>query len=157
MAPSSPVTVTVTPSHRVAGLTVHEADAVRTPPALDAAVQQAHRRAAAEAATSTPLPARPNADRPRPVATGPTRISRRQELLDRHRIRIETTAGGRRPRGPRPAVGVSDNECVRVELLPGSSRGVVDSDPGWLSQATASQIGQAIAQAFSRAYDERDR
>ena len=157
MAPDSPVSVTVTPSHRVGDLTVHAPDAVRTPAALDAAVQQAHRRAVVAATSVSPVSGQQTDARPVPKATGATLISRRQDLLDRHRIRVETTAGGRRPRRPGPALGVSDNECVRVELLPGSSRGVVDADPGWLSQATASQIGQAVGQAFHHAYDERDR
>jgi hypothetical protein len=53
--------------------------------------------------------------------------------------------------------GESDNRCVSVTLDAGGSAGQVVSDPGWLVQATPSQLSTSVTEAFDSAYRKRDR
>lgn len=55
-----------------------------------------------------------------------------------------------------PTTGVSENNCVTVVLDIASSHGTVDADPGWLSQASRTNVGRAITEAFHDAYRKRD-
>ncbi len=151
------VSLTLDQDHRVVAVDLHRVDAVRTPAALDEAVQRAYRQAVVEQSRDLAPASAPEGRRPQAVATTPRRIPRSAELLGRHRIRNDVRAAGGPTGRPRDGVGVSRNGCVRVVLLPASPRGGVEADPGWLSQATATHISQAVQEAFRAAYDEKDR
>lgn len=152
--PNGNLSVTIDRGNRVVGFVVHRTDAVRSPAALEAAARSAYRAAlVAQVRDGDPVS---SSDQVRTAAATPARlVPRSATLLQRHRIRGETTLRDQRTRRPAPEVGESDNQCVRVELVPASSRGVIDADPGWLRQATASQVSQSVQQAFARAYDRR--
>lgn len=50
--------------------------------------------------------------------------------------------------------GASDNDCVHVVLDAGPG-GRLDVDQGWLANATGTQVGRAVQQAFTAAYRAR--
>jgi hypothetical protein len=152
--PDGTLSVTVGPTNRVVRIEVHRADAVRTPEALEAVARLAYRSALVAQVRDTPVTPQPG---PRTaVATLARAVPLDLSQYESHQIRGQVKRSGG-PRRPVAEVGHSDNGCVWVELVPASSRGVIGADPGWLSQATASQIGQSVHQAFERAYEERDR
>ena len=154
--PSEAVEVTVDPTDRLTIVQVLRAEGVRTPERLEEAVAGGYRAA----------------------------VSRRRATLrgDRPRDHRARARSNRRPPvavenwmvhgwQPEPATvqmhdfdasdigevrGGSDNECVEVELGIASSFGSLSSDPGWLANATAAQIGAAVTQAFAAAYRNRD-
>jgi hypothetical protein len=154
--PEGNLTITLDRDHRVVGFVVNRADAVRTPEALEASARRAYR--AALVAQVREGRGASSGDRVRTAVATPAQVvPRSTALLQRHRVRSETSLHGRRTRQHTPEVGQSDNLCVRVELVPASPRGVIDADPGWLRQATSSQVSQSVQQAFARAYDRRER
>ncbi len=51
--------------------------------------------------------------------------------------------------------GTSDNDCVHVVLDAGPG-GRLTLDQGWLSNATGTQVGHAVRQAFAAAYRTRE-
>jgi len=153
--PDGNLTVTVDRDHRVVGFVVNRADAVRTPEALEASARRAYRAALVAQVREGGRVS--SGDRVRTAVATPAQVvPRSAALLQRHRIRSESSLHGR-SRQRNPEVGRSHNLCVRVELVPASSRGVIDADPGWLRQASASQVSQSVQQAFTRAYDRRER
>jgi hypothetical protein len=151
--PTRSVTVSIDAHNRLVGVVVNRADGVRTPAELATALSTAHRIAVVEtyaAATSrTPGAARPVA------RTSFRRPVHRPELLDRHEVRPQAHAEGRRARPVGTVTGTSDNECVWVELGVAQPVGVCGAEPGWLANAAAHHIASAVVQAFRQAYQER--
>jgi hypothetical protein len=78
-----------------------------------------------------------------------------RELLEEQTARRRPAATGPSRALLGTARGVSDNGCVTVELDASGPGGRPEVDPGWLTQATASQVAAAITQAFADAYRER--
>lgn len=156
---STSLRVTLDPAYRVVGVEVLRPDDVRTPERLSEAFTAAYRAAVVdETRTVAPTASASTqraGQRPAAVATLASYVPPSAELLQRHRIRTES-AGLPRRRHPGAVVGRSRNECVTVELPPAATRGVLDVDAGWLAQASASHIGDAVTEAYQHAYSERD-
>lgn len=154
--PDGNLSVTVDRGHRVVRFVVNRAEGVRTPAELETSARRAYRSALIAQVRDGEQPLSGQSPRTA-VATPAMRVPRSRELLERHRIRGETAQSGERRQRTGAEAGHSDNNCVQVQLVTASSRGVIDADPGWLRQATASQVSQSVQQAFARAYEERDR
>lgn len=149
------VRITLDERNRVRHVHVLDADAVSTPEALDRAVTAAYRVALAGRRTSGT-----SARRERPVARAirltPPALT--PASYDRHQVREATRAERATRHGTPGAVAArSTNDCVTVTLLPASSAGHVDADPGWLRTARSTAISRAVTEAFTAAYAERDR
>jgi hypothetical protein len=131
---------------------------LRTPTGLGAAVRAAYDDASVQrylAGRDEPLQHRRSA--PLPLPERPTRRPRMDD--DPHRVPDLDLL---RDRGHTPdrtleGTGVSANECLRVTLLPASSAGRVEVlEPGWLTHASAGQVANAVTEAFTAAYEDRD-
>ena len=99
-----------------------------------------------------------------PPPAGVDRVkARRVERPERRPMRsiVEEALRTQRDRpGPSGSViggeqGVSDNGCVTVVLDRTGPTGEIAFDQGWLRNASATNIGSAIGQAFAAAYDVR--
>ena len=155
--PTGAVTVTVDPTDRVARVEVRSRDTIRRPEGLARAVDQAYR--AAQLARIDALPGRHGSrgdlhvagtgERPPVVAV---RDVSGTGYVSTRRPSPETG----RPEDFGPTSGVSDNDCVRVTLDVASSRGAVDAGADWLANATATNIGNAVTEAYADAYRKRD-
>ena len=154
--PSGAVTVTIDPTNRVTAVRLSNDERIRTSAGLAEAFESAYSAALANRLkrSRAARPPRP-ATRPRAVATRPVFRRPTPEQLQRHRIRTETPRTAARS-SPGQVVGVSANDCVQVTLAPAQSSGTVVADPGWLANASPSNIASAITEAFHAAYVERD-
>lgn len=156
--PSGRVQVTIDPSNRVTNVQVAALeDGLRSPGALAVAVRAAFDDASVQrylagrsddsSSTGTTLiemPVRPTR-RPQ-MDANPDRQPNLDLLRDR----------GYTPDLTLSAVGISRNECVQVTLLPASSAGEVEVvEPGWLANAGAAQVSNALTEAFEAAYENR--
>lgn len=149
-SPDASVSVTIDPLLRVVAVQVHAAEGLRTDDALDEALAGAYRNALS--ARVRPRESPPGASRP--VARRVRRVSARAtpERLERHQVRHRPQQPGLRGG---PVTGTSDNRCVTVTIGPASSRGVVSTDPGWLTQTTATRLSAALTEAFLDAHSRR--
>lgn len=154
--PDGVLTVTIDPRLKVTRAVVHDADAIRTPDTLTDTFTTAYRRAIAARVPAAERAERRRGERPVAVATPVTKPAFDPSMLDRHRIRDASRAERRAPRRlPRAAVGRSGNECVLVHVGLISPVGRIEVDPGWLANATASAIGDALSEAHHDAYEQR--
>ena len=152
------LTVTVDPLLEVRRVVVHDVDLLRTPEAVRQAFEDAYRAALLRRLPDgPPRPAAGGSGRTRPVARRVRRVSARPtpERLARHQTRY-SEALEPRPQRPGERSGSSANGCVSVTVRPGSPRGVIEVDPGWLAAATRTRLGAAITEAFAAAYDRGD-
>lgn len=152
------ITVTIDPTLRVTGVQIHKIELVRPPRSLADVFKEAY-GAAVASGKPKPKTMPESSDRPRPVATAAPITARvsRDEALHRHRIRRELQLAPDRPRfGSGAAEGVSVNKCVTVAIPAARAVGTVTADPGWLQNASASNVANAIVEAFTEAYARRD-
>lgn len=152
--PTSAVELTVDPTDRVVAVRVLQAELVRTPQQLDEAVAGAYRAAVSQrrAALRGPRDDRVRArSNPLPVVAVENWMVKgwRPDPATVQMHEFDSRDIG-------PVDGVSDNECVEVHLPIASAFGTVASDPGWLANAGASNVGAAVTQAFAAAYRKRD-
>jgi hypothetical protein len=155
--PDNALTITIDPTLRVSAVNIHAIDKVRQPSALAKACKAAY--AAALAARLPRMePGGGGRAAPRPVANGGpiAFVTRPGDLLHRHRTRRESRLDASPAFGSREATGVSSNGCVAVDLPPANSFGSVTAEPGWLLNATASNLAKAVLEAFTDAYTKRD-
>lgn len=157
---TSAVEVTIDPTDRVTAVRlIAEVPVIRRPQGLRDAVEEAFRAARRARLNALGVFDQESTARGRPRAEAPSRSIRTVEnwmgtgwqpdpsSLRPHRF--DTSDFG-------PTAGVSANNCVTVSLDIASSHGTVDAEPGWLSQATRTNIGRAITEAFHDAYRKRD-
>ena len=155
--PGNSLTVTIDPTLRVTGVQIHRIDAIRPPNSLPELFKAAYAAAVAARRPQQPPQESAATARPRPTAepvtisTAPTR-----ERLNRHSIRRKRQFNPQPRFGFRAATGTSHNQCVTVALPPASPAGPVAVEPGWLQNASASNVARAIVEAFNDAYTKRD-
>lgn len=152
---SSPVTVTLRDNRVTQVVWTHIPDEQRNPEAVDRAVRAAFVAAAlGERTPSAPGTERPvprRVTRPEPIRLDNILVSGRPLVtpdLAAAKVAARAQTG--------PVTGESDNRCVSVVLDAGGSAGRVASDPGWLVQATPTQLSTSLTEAFDSAYRKRD-
>lgn len=158
--PTEALEVTIDPTDRVRQVRVRKPDLVSTPEALDQAVAGAYREAVsrrraalrgdrgAERRSGGMPTARSN---PLPIATVDNWMEKGWQP-DPATVHLHEYSS----RDLGPVTGVSENACVTVHLDIASGFGPVTADAAWLSTATDRRIGDAVTQAFTAAYRERD-
>lgn len=155
--PGQTLTVTIDPTHRVSGVQIHNLDPLRSPAALSGAFDAAYAEALAARRTDPAPAARPEGQLPvaRPLQLSVMPVT--PDMLNRHSIRTETKFNpSRAGHGYREEVGISNNTCVSATVRPASPVGPIEVDAGWLQNARASNVANAIVEAFTDAYSKRD-
>jgi hypothetical protein len=161
---SASLQVTIDSTRRVIGVTAGRLpDVLRRPEGLDHAVRRAHTDAVMDKIEAgLRASGRIDATAPRRTAAyGPGAAPQVAELypdfghgpvdLELYRSFVGHQAADRSK-----GSGSSDNHCVTVTLDAAGPCGLVEADPGWLSQARSTQVAAAVLQAFEAAYRERD-
>lgn len=130
-------------------------DRLRVPSAMTAAFDEALTAAHANAYPPAEVPADGTPVRARrvqrPPRTRPLREIVEESQRDPHRATVA------RPRTLEPSTGMSQNQCVEVTLDRTGPTGEVSFDAGWLANAHARNLSQAIKEAFDAAYAARER
>lgn len=130
-------------------------DHLRVPAAMTAAFDEALTNAHANAYPPAEVPPDGSPVRARrvqrPLRTRPLREIVEESQRDPHRAAVA------RPRTLEPSTGISQNECVEVTLDRTGPTGRVSFDAGWLPNAQARNLSQAIREAFDAAYAARER
>ena len=144
--PTGTLTVTLDPTNRVATVScLHLDDSLRTPGALDGAVRAAFVQASLQRIRESEAgrQAENRLTRPTPLRVERPPKRRLDDVLQSGRTPEppdfeQSLAQLRRETGA--AEGVADNECVTVTLDAGGSAGTVAADPGWLGNATGTNV-----------------